>query len=118
VGFDDDRRNGWSALAVFVPGWVLDDRSLAGKSSKSTGLGSDRFAAGFDGFTWLSRVSNTLGGLRAVDGTERPTEIESDPHRFWSNWDTPIADPANADIVARISLPMPCALPFDETAGP
>ncbi|MBC2644184.1 MULTISPECIES: hypothetical protein [unclassified Rhodococcus (in: high G+C Gram-positive bacteria)] len=34
------------------------------------------------------RIEHTGNGLRALDGTERLTEVESTPHRYWSNWET------------------------------
>lgn len=89
-------------LEVIGDGWSaewLSDRPLTGRVELTGRL--------FVGISWTSsdnpvrvrgrvrrvqlveqRTEHTGGGLRAVDGTERLTEIEATPHRFWSNWDT------------------------------
>ncbi|MGW5076556.1 hypothetical protein [Rhodococcus sp. NPDC004095] len=85
--------DGWSAE------W-LSDRPLAGRVELTGRL--------FAGIRWAGsdhpvrvrgrvrrvqlveqRIEHAGRGLRVVDGTERLTEVESTPHRHWSNWDMP-----------------------------
>ncbi|TQF68250.1 hypothetical protein FK531_14165 [Rhodococcus spelaei] len=88
--------DGWSAE------W-LSDRPLAGRVELTGRL--------FAGISWTAsddpvrvrgrvrrvrvvehRVDRTDRGLRAVDGTERLTDVEAAPRRFWSNWDVQSED--------------------------
>ncbi|MFD4268262.1 hypothetical protein [Rhodococcus sp. NPDC058481] len=85
--------DGWSA------GW-MSDRPLAGRVELTGRLFADITWTGSDDPVRVrgrvrrvqvveQRIDRTGSGLRAVDGTERLTEVESAPHRSWSNWDTP-----------------------------
>ncbi|MGW0177131.1 hypothetical protein ACWDUM_25180 [Rhodococcus sp. NPDC003322] len=90
-------------LEVIGDGWSaewLSDRPLAGRVELTGRL--------FAGIRWVGsdhpvrvrgrvrrvqlveqRIEHTGRGLRAVDGTERLTEVEAAPHRFWSTWGMP-----------------------------
>ncbi|MBV6762758.1 hypothetical protein [Rhodococcus opacus] len=85
--------DGWSAE------W-LSDRPRAGRVELTGRLVVDIFWTGSDNPVLVrgrvrrvqlveQRIENTGSGLRAVEGTERLTEVESTPYRFWSNWETP-----------------------------
>ncbi|MCZ4590058.1 hypothetical protein O4328_41615 [Rhodococcus opacus] len=85
--------DGWSAE------W-LSDRPLTGRVELTGRLVVDIFWTGSDHPVLVrgrvrrvqlveQRIEHTGSGSRAVDGTERLTEVESTPHRSWSNPETP-----------------------------
>ncbi|MFV9459548.1 hypothetical protein ACNJ7E_39740 [Rhodococcus sp. NM-2] len=85
--------DGWSAE------W-LSDRPVTGRVELTGRLVVDIFWTGSDNPVLVrgrvrrvqlveQLIEHTGSGLRAVDGTETLTDLESTPHRFWSNWETP-----------------------------
>ncbi|MFC9790075.1 hypothetical protein [Rhodococcus sp. NPDC127528] len=50
------------------------------------------------------RIEHSGSGLRAVDGTERLTEVEATPGRFWSNWDTPSTEDHFEEVGVLLDL--------------
>lgn len=100
---DDERQ--------FIP---VDDPATVARVTAQTRR-ADK-ARGVDGTEWVAVVELTA---QSPDGTHRRVDLDVRTHGtvHWIQPD-PSTDPANADIMARISVPMPRPRPSDETAGP